>query len=813
MDKTVVDEGLLDAIDTIKLSARFVKFRDDYIDAKPHVCTEVPKIAMESWQCTEGEDLELRWAKLVASILENVPISINDGELIVGSETKYIRGAYPFVHYDAGAMKVLVDRGKITMGTPVAEGVLTDEERDTLVHCIQYFGGRTAGDLVREVENVGGTWYRDVVDAKGALAYEWNPCFEAVPMFGKLLASGLQRIIEEAESNIQKFVEERRTDLERLWFWQSVIIVCNAVITFAKRHAQLARELGTREQDAKRGAELEEIAQICDWVPENPARTFHEAIQFVRIIDVALRLENPHEGTFPGRIDQYLYPYFKRDLERGILTLEKASELVGDFIIHLAREEKVSSVHAGEVVPATTVTNLTLGGVTKEGKDAYNELTHLFLHMAGLLRFAEPHISFAFHTGTSHLAVMKALETNLRIKGGNPQFINGDHLVDYFMDLGFPLEEARDWAAAGCTNTMPQSAASDVKLALGHPNLALVLDVTLHNGIAPVTGKRIGLETGDPREFKTFDELYEAYTKQLEFYIKKLVWYHHLTFQAEVSRVREPLLSSVLPNCVANGKDFLCGGLGRYPLWDIRDRGFVDTGDSLAAIKKLVFDDKKLTMDELLKALDSNFEGERGEEIRELCLKAPKFGNGISEADSLVRDVSRLSASIITSLKNPYGEPYSINRNGVAWHIYGGKGVGALPNGRKALAPLNDGSLSPMPGMDTHGPTAVLKSVLTADFAAKRQTRLGVLNQRFPISLFQAQEPREKLVMLTETFLRNGGTHIQYNLLDHTELLEAKKHPEKYKDLIVRVGGYSAYFVTLAPEVQDEIIRRTEQKI
>jgi trans-4-hydroxy-L-proline dehydratase len=332
--------------------------------------------------------------------------------------------------------------------------------------------------------------------------------------------------------------------------------------------------------------------------------------------------------------------------------------------------------------------------------------------------------------------------------------------------------------------------------------------LALHNGVAPLTGKRIGLETGDPRQFKTFEEMVDAYKKQVEFILKRLSWHCRFYVKTLGQRYRLPFYSSVQPGCVENGKDLMIGGQGDAPVWYSKDRAIINAADSLTAIKKLVFDEKNLTMDELLNALDSNFEGKRGEEIRHMCLSAPKYGNEVHEADIMVRDIGKFSAAVIHSEHNPFTkQPYAINRNGVGWHYYGGLGVGALPDGRKAREPLANGSLSPMQGFDRSGPTAVLNSALTADF---KEAATGILNLRFPRSIIGSPDSMEKLASLTETFQRHGGTHVQYNLLDHEQLLKAKKNPEKYKDLVVRVAGYSTYFVALSPEIQDEIIQRTQ---
>ncbi|MBI2957652.1 MAG: glycyl radical protein, partial [Chloroflexi bacterium] len=296
---------------------------------------------------------------------------------------------------------------------------------------------------------------------------------------------------------------------------------------------------------------------------------------------------------------------------------------------------------------------------------------------------------------------------------------------------------------------------------VSHLNMPLMVDLALHNGVAPMTGKLLGAQTGDPRSFQSFGELWDAYKKQMEFMAPRFNAMAYAAHRVDEERARFPVWSVLAPGCLEKGQDFVVGGQWSYKNWDWRDRGHVDAADSLLAVKKLVFDEKKLTMAELLDALDSNFAGERGEEIRRMCLAAPKYGNGIEEADLMVRQSGQAMADLIHQFKNPLGGPYTINRHGLAWHYYGGKGVGALPNGHKAGEPLNDGSLSPMRGTDKCGVTGVMRSAITAGF---KEARAAVLNQKFPAALMQNPEAMGKLADLTRTFLTSGGSHIQYNI-------------------------------------------------
>jgi pyruvate-formate lyase len=387
-------------------------------------------------------------------------------------------------------------------------------------------------------------------------------------------------------------------------------------------------------------------------------------------------------------------------------------------------------------------------------------------------------------------------------------YINDKHMIERLSDWGVRPEFVWDWAVQGCSQAVARPQMGNYHPS--HFNVPLFLDLALHDGVSPVSGKRVGLATGDPRSFQSFEEVLEAFQKQYRFVVGRLMYLNLLLHQAEVSRWRYPFTSALSDGCVENGRSHLTGGCGEYPACMVKDRGLVDVGDSLTAIKKLVFEEKRLTMGELMDAIDANFEGRRGEEIRRMCLDAPKFGNDIDEADFMVRDIGKFSAQQIRAEDSPYGSKYGVNRNGLAWHYAGGKGVGALPNGRKKGEPLCDGSISPMRGMDTKGPTAVANSVIKADFT---EAAVAVFNQKFPQSFARNPDSLEKVALFTETLLGNGATHVQYNFIDKQVLLDAQKHPEQYKDLIVRVAGYSAYFVNLTREVQDDIIGRTEQSM
>jgi len=808
--KQDIDEVILKRIDNLQLGERLAQLKDAMFSAPRIISVDRARLAMESWKETEGEDIELRRAKLFKKVLEGVPIAIYDFDILVGRETEHLIGAPVFVDETGDCIPGLWNEGD---NLSRAMEFQSKEDRDVLRKCSRFFAGKTAPDHVKDAwYSVVGTWAQDITEAKGSDPTPDSGYFPGITcrgMWEKVLSKGMRGLIEEAEGGLQRFNEMKETDINKLYFWQSAIIVCEAMINYARRYAELARRKADEETDPKRRSELIEIAEICEHVPENPARTFHEALQCMNFIMVGRGLEAMYP-LLVGRIDQYLRPYFEKDLREERLTLERAAELLGSALILWGMKVVVP---VGQTQQEThqfsySINSINIGGVDRNGKDASNALSYLLLHMIGLIKLSSPTVLLNWHSQIPHKLLLKALETNTKTKGGIPLFENSDHVVASFLNHGISIEDARDWYGQGCvTPILPTKVDHNGSEGKGAVNVALILDLTLHRGISQITGKKVGIDVGDPRDFETFEDLYEAFKKQYKFVVNRVLWLGTLAQSIEPKYLRFPFNSCITgPGCMEKGQDILITDSDHS--YGISDRAIVDTADSLTAIKKLVFDDGKLTMDELLNALDNNFEGERGEEIRQMCLAAPKFGNDIDEADLMVREVGEFSGSVIMSYINPYDVPCKISREGLSWHYFGGLGVGALSNGRKAKEPLNDGSISPMRGMDKLGPTGVIRSVLKAGF---KESYASCLNQKFSGTVMQSPESREKLAVLIDTFFTNGGQHIQFNMVDTEELLDAKAHPEKHRDLVVRVGGFSAYFVMLSPEIQDDIIYRSTQ--
>jgi pyruvate formate-lyase/glycerol dehydratase family glycyl radical enzyme len=811
-----VNTRLLDRIDELRLSERIQQWKQAMKSSGWRLFADREKWTVASWHETEGDDIQIRRAKLLKKILENIEIRIHDYDVIVGRLTPGVIGCatsfdisgdyIPDLWNDAAELN-------ITMNANVG---LDNESIAILRNSARLFGGKTAPEMTYKAwEAIVGSWVKDAEKAKLKDPTLDTGIFAqctSVLMWEKILKKGIKGFIDDAQAHIDKFIENHETDIDRLYFWKSAVIVCEAAINHSRRYAALARQMAETEKREERKADLLEIARVCEHVPENPAGTFHEALQAMSIIGVCKNYENPmHNNPQWGRGDQYLYPYFINDINNGAITLEKAAELLAELVGRWGTQTFVSSESLKESHQINfAINNIMIGGLDRNGTDSSNELSYLFLHVVGLLQLSSPTVGLRWNKGVPDWLMNKAIRTNMIIKGGVPLFENDEVVIPHFLEDGIPIAEASEWCGLGCVYPcLPSRAEHYGADGVAACNMAAMLHLVLHNGI-DINGKLTGIQTGDPRRFKTFDEIYNALMAQHKFITRRIFWLAAIARKEQSKYLRLPFLSAMgIEKCMDDGQDLLIPNPD-YSMFGISDRAIIDVADSLMAIKKLIFDEKKLTMDELLNTLDKNFEGVRGEEIRRMCLAQPKYGNDIDEVDTLAGKISKDSYNIIRSYDNSPFRKYLIAREGLAWHYFGGLGVGALPNGRKALEPLNDGSLSPMRGADKKGPTAVIRSALKAGF---KESYASVLNQKFSAAILQSEESIDKLVAYTNAFMLNNGSHIQYNIIDSNELRAAKKDPENYRDLIVRIGGFSAYFTQLSPSIQDDVINRSEHNL
>jgi pyruvate formate-lyase/glycerol dehydratase family glycyl radical enzyme len=795
-------------IDSIDLKIpRIEALRQAYLDSTVHICPERSHLATESWKETEGQPLHIRRAKLFARICDEIPVAIFDHELIVGSQTQYQRGAGLWLDFSP-KVGLEIEKGNRALRAVQATGILTEEELNTISEDAHYWQGRSPGDIIlQRIREAMGPIYEDITFDVCSRAHGTSTSYAQDADYKKVLKKGLKGVIAEIDQEMAELQFTSPQDGRKLQFLQAARICCEAEIRFAKRYAELARQMAAGEADEHRKKELETIAEVCEHVPENPARNFWEALQSIRFIQLGIYLEDGNgAGASLGRADQYLYPFYSSDLEKGKMTRQQVAELLATFLLKVVAMESAPPLEERVTTAGYRGTRVVLGGVDRDGKDAGNELTYLILHAAGQTKVIVP-LYMRWHRGISRELMLKAVWTNIQV-GSEPAFHDDEQVIPGLVADGASLEDAREYLIWACSHPHPFGSVYGTP---HYPNGAKVLELVLYNGHDPRTGKQLGVQTGDPRQFSSIDDWVDAFMKQWEHVYDIVIRGYNIGELTQMEVYSQPFVSALTPDCIRKGLSVHEGGC-RYPQFvgDIYNKVYADVPDSLIAIKELVYKGHKITADELLEACANNFEGERGEYICDLLKSAPKYGNDLGEPEEMYRLLNDRVAAVGWSRKGYFGAPKRDLKSGATHHISHGRVVGALPNGRKAGMPLADGGISPSAGCDTKGPTVTLRSVARAvDFNTNRS---AILNQKIPKTLLKTKEQRNLFVDLIETFFGDyNGYQVQWNIEDKATYLAAKANPEAYKNLIVRVGGYSAYFIELDPILQDEIIARTEQ--
>ena len=583
-------------------------------------------------------------------------------------------------------------------------------------------------------------------------------------------------------------------------------IAADALIGYAKRHAQALKKLAYLEKDTERKAELEQMAKMCERVPAHAPRTFWEALQYYWFVHIGVITElNPWDSFNPGRLDQHLYPIYKREIDAGTLTTERAKELLESFWIKFNNHPAPPKVGVTAKESSTYVdfALINLGGVKRDGSDAVNELSYLLLDVIQEMRLLQPSSMVQLSKKSPERFLRRALEI-VRTGFGQPSIFNTDAIVSELLRQGKSIEDARNGGASGCVET--GAFGKECYILTGYFNLPKVLEITLNNGTDANTGKTVGPKTGNPNTFKTYDELFEAFRKQLNYLIDIKIKGNNIIERIYAKYMPVPFLSLLIDDCIANGKDYNSGG-ARYNSSYIQGVGLGSITDSLISIKYNVFDKQTVSMQEMIRSLEYNFEGY--ESLRQRLLhETPKYGNDDDYADDLMNQTWEAYYEAVNGRPNTKGGFHRINHLATTVHVYFGSVLGATPDGRKACEPVSEG-ISPVQGADRNGPTAVIKSAAKIDHIRTGGT---LLNQKFMPRLLQDNDGITKLAHLIRSYFRMDGHHIQFNVVGAETLRKAQQNPEKYGDLIVRVAGYSDYFVDLATELQNEIIKRTEHE-
>jgi len=790
---------------TIPITPRIKSLRDRILRAKPSICVERAKHYTESMKQTETEPMIIRQAKALAHVLENIPVKIFPGELVVGALVSKPPGA---IVYPEGVGLRIVPELEEVRTREINSLNISDEEIEILKEEIDpYWSNRTLGAYSEQItpkkvtDLLYGGAYFILTEIAGISHVSIN--------YPYLLSIGFEKIKEMAEEKIQQYEELKSADPEatdKAIFYRAAKTVAEAVIKFAHRYAEKAMETAKEEKNAARKEELMKIADICRWVPTKPPRNFHEALQFVWFTQVALHQENYEQAISMGRIDQYLYPYYKKDVEAGLLDFEKAVELV-----------ECLWIKTNEIIPlfdaAVTLyfsglpTNqaVTIGGFDEEGRDATNELTYVMLEAVRGVALRQPNFHVRLHK-KSPRKLLEAIAEAITSGTNNVAIFNDETIVEAWVRKKIPLREARNYSTIGCVEPGPfgtSFTSSDAALF----NLAICLELALNNGVGSVLGEKAGLETGDPLEFKGIDDVIEAFRKQVSHLVK------HMTVGSNCSEIANqvikptPLLSLCVEGCFEAGKDVTTGS-AKYNFTGVQGVGLADVADSLAALDQLVFKEKRIDMKELLEVLRMNFEGQ--EELRQLLNnRVPRYGNDDDLVDKYAQLVAKIYSDEVGKHRNVRNGWFIPGMYSMTTHIGFGFLTGALPSGRKLNDPLSNG-VSPYGGSDRKGLTAAMRSVTKIDHALYTNG-LSYTVSVSPV-LFSGKEGMEKLISLIETYMKLGGMHIHFNIVDVNTLLAAQKNPEKHRDLLVRVAGYSAYFVDLTKDVQDEVIKRYLQE-
>ncbi len=618
------------------------------------------------------------------------------------------------------------------------------------------------------------------------------------------------------KKGFRKIRQEIRESLARLdWFGdpeaqakaeqlRAMDIAAEAICIYARRHAAAARELASREPDPVRREELCRIAEVCEWVPENPPRNFWEALQAYWFVHVGVITElNTWDSFCPGRLDQHLYPFYKKGLEDGSLTEDAARELLQCFWIKFNNHPAPPKVKvtAAESSTYTDFANINLGGLTPGGQDAVNDLTYLILDVIDEMRLVQPSTNIQLSAKNPDRFLKRALKI-VREGWGQPSVFNADMVVQELLRQGKSVEDARCGGTSGCVET--GAFGKESYILTGYLNLPKILELALFDGADMRTGKQVGPRTGNASSFRSFDEVWNAFRTQLDYFVDVKIRGNNVIERLFARHMPAPFLSSIIDDCIAKGKDYNDGG-ARYNSTYIQGVGIGTITDSLSAIKHHVFEWKNITMDRLLDVLRHNFQG--AEEIRHILLEeTPRYGNDDDRADDIMRKVFLAFFNEVDGRPNTKGGHHRINMLPTTCHVYFGSVTGATPDGRYAWQPLSEG-ISPVQGMDRRGPTAALKSAGKMDHVLTGGT---LLNMKFTPSLLEGEEGITNLAHLVRAYFKLGGHHIQFNVVSAETLRDAKRHPDRYRDLIVRVAGYSDYFCDLPGALQDEIIARTE---
>ena len=831
----------------IPKSSRITRLVDHLYAKMPEIESYRAKLITESYKETEDQPIITRRAKAFSHILHNIPIIIRDEELIVGSNSIAPRGCQTFPEFSFQWLEDELD----TVATRTADPFyISEQAKADLREAHKYWKGKTTSELATAYmapEAIRAIDHNIFTPGN----YFYNGVGHVTVKYWEVLEIGYEGIMAKAQAELDKCNVGDGDYAERSRFLEAVIMSCQAVIDYADRYAKLALEMAEKCTDPQRKAELLVIASNCSKVPAKGATNFWEACQSFWFVQQLLQMESSGHSISPGRFDQYMYPYYKKDIESGAITRTAAQELLDCIWVKLNDLNKVRDAASAEGFAGYSLfQNLIVGGQDKDGNDVTNDLSFMCIEASMHVHLPAPSLSIRVWNGSPHDLLIKAAELT-RTGIGLPAYYNDEVIIPALQNRGLSLADAREYNIIGCVE--PQKAG---KTEGWHDaaffNMCRPLELVFANGMDQ--GEMVGIPTGDVTQMATFDEFYDAYKKQMEYCISLLVNADNAIDVAHAERVPLPFESCMVDDCISRGISVQEGG-AIYNFTGPQGFGIANMADSLYAIRKLVYEDKKVSMEEYKEALawnyDKGLDEQSVKDISEMILKGmqdggmnvtedtakavlttvmrlkpteeqlrrfteihhmidevPKYGNAIDDVDYFARDVAYTYTRPMQKYHNPRGGQYQAGLYPVSANVPLGGQTGATPDGRYAHTPVADG-VSPSAGKDVKGPTAAATSVSRLDhFIVSNGT---LFNQKFHPSALAGREGLEKFVSLIQTFFDQKGMHMQFNVVDRETLLDAQKHPEKYSHLVVRVAGYSALFTTLSRSLQDDIIRRTEQ--
>ena len=781
------------------MNERIKYLREKCLSSEPEIFLERALLVTEAYKETTGRPIIIQRALALKKVLEGMTILIEKGELIVGNQSPRLR--CPPIHPETGASWILkeLDQFPKRQADPV---MITKENKKKLKECLTFWQEKSLDATVSKLisEQAKQAVEAGLITIGGSGTALGNIAVD----YAKVLKIGLEGVIAEIDGQLKRFQVKDIQDMNKYYYWVAAKTACQAVIQFAARYSKKAEELAKCEPDTLRKKELLAIAKICKKVPAKPAGSFREAIQLLWFIILVLHIESDPHAILYGRFDQYMFPYYLKDMKKGNISDKEVTELLECIWIKATsllklQDERSSKAFAGFPL----FQNLTIGGQTPSGEDACNPLTNLILDAIADVKVAQPSVALRFHNKISDKILLKSIDV-IKLGLGYPAIMNDNIIIPKQLIRGAALEEARDY----CTNCVETDipGKTDSRAHSGYVNFPKCLLLALNNGRDMENGEQLGPKTGDYVNFTTFSDLMAAYKKQVKYFIDTIVEAYNIIDSTHASLLPEPFLSSLLDDCNALGQSRQEGG-ARYNFSGIFGVGLAIVADSLAAVKKFIFDEKLIQMNDLIAPLKNNFEGQ--EKLRQILInKAPKYGNDNDYVDLIAKECANYFCQEVQKNRCIRGGSYIAELHSVATHVLFGEKTGATPDGRKAKDTLSDG-ISPAGGRDTGGPTATMNSVLKVDHMKALQGLL--FNQKFNPGILAEDDTKKKFADYIKSFCFSGGHHIQFNMISNETLCKAKKSPEKYRDLLVRVAGYSAFFVELNENTQNEIIARTEQ--